>query len=76
MDTAEQLEVDGREEDSSCKYAHKCVSPDTSPLTFPETADPCGIAPEDAIFPGHCAPRHLARLPECEHPIDCTAMLK
>lgn len=27
-------------------------------------------------FPGHCAPQHLARLPECEHPIDCTATFK
>lgn len=52
------LEVDGwrregklAEGNNSCKYAHKCVGPDTSCHIFPETAEPCGIAPEDAGFP-------------------------
>lgn len=77
------LEVDGSRRggelaagNNSRKYAHKCVSPDTSSLIFPETADPVELPLRMLAVPGHCAPQHLARLPECEHPIDCTAMLK
>lgn len=52
------LEVDGwrrggkiQQGITHVKYAHKCVSPDTSCLMFPESAEPCGIVPEDAGFP-------------------------
>lgn len=46
------------------------------PLYSPELLSPVELPLRMRAFPGHCAPQHLAVLPECEHPIDCTATLK
>lgn len=44
-------------------YSQKLLTPVELPLRM-------------LAFRGHCVSQHLARLPDCEHLIDCTAMLK